>query len=136
MLLSNTTSLATADALQTASVINLIQQNTYIVFVVLGDDEAASNLVQIADNLSLGHSGQVDRKVVWLKDRTILKNESLAYLNTLEGYDDSKYDETIGYVLSPVRHEAKYVFCVGDSMTNYDVTKAYWKASLKESDAV
>ena len=78
--------------------------------------------------------GQVDRKVVWIQDREILKTESLDYLNTMDGYDASNYDQTVGFVLSPVHHETKYVFIEGDSMTNFDITKAYWKASLRERE--
>lgn len=136
MALTNTTILNTSDSQQTSAVIDLIEQNTFIVFIVLGNSDTANSLVTTADTLSLGHSGQVDRKVVWIQDRNFLKTESLAYLNTMEGYTTSTYDQTVGYVLSPVHHETKYVFLDGDAMTNYDVTKAYWKASLRErSDA-
>ena len=113
---------------------SLIEDNSFIVFVILGDNDIAKELVEKADILADGHSGRIARKVAWAKDHEILREDCLNYLNTFPDYDETKFEQTLAYVLSPRLHECKYVFYDGDSINGFTVSKAYWKASLRERE--
>ena len=47
--------------------INLIQDNNFIVFVVMGDNAHEKELVERADLLADDHVGKIERKVAWAK---------------------------------------------------------------------
>lgn len=111
---------------------DFIEDERTINFIVLGDDADANTLVEKADTFSLGHSGKIERKVAWIKDHQTLRDLCIQYVSTFPDYDSSKYDETLGFTLSPKFHECKYVFMNGDTIDNFSVSRAYWKASLRE----
>jgi len=111
---------------------DFIEDDRIINFIVLGDDANAKTLVQKADLLADDHTGKIERKVAWIKDHQTLKDQTLKYLKSFPGYDATKYDQTLGYTLSPKFHECKYVFLNGDPIGDINVSKAYWKASLRE----
>lgn len=114
--------------------IEFIEDDRIINFIVLGDDADANTLVEKADLLADDHTGKIERKVAWIKDREVLSEASLEYVKTFPEYDDSKYDQTLGYTLSPKYHECKFVFLKGDPIQDSNVSKAYWKASLRERE--
>ena len=108
-------------------------ENAFIInFIVLGEDGDSLKIVEKADLLADGHTGKIERKVAWIKDRALLKDLCMEYLNTFPGYDLSTYDKTTGFTLSPKFHECKYVFLEGNPTEDFNISKAYWKASLRE----
>ena len=113
---------------------SLIEDESTIVFVVIGDDSTAEQLIMSADILADGHTGKIVRKAAWIKDHELLKEDCLFYLKTFEGYDATRYEQTLAYVISPRHHECKYVFFDGDPIASFNVSKAYWKASLRERE--
>lgn len=108
-----------------------IEDDRIINFIVLGDDDNAKSLVEEADLQADGHSGKIERRVAWIKDHQTLRDLSLEYLKTMPEYN-GEYDQTLGYTLSPKFHECKYVFMNGDPIADFNVSKAYWFASLRE----
>ena len=109
-----------------------IKNGSIINFIVLGDDANANKIVESADRLADDHTGKIERKVAWIKDHVTLKDLCITYLSTFPDYDASGYDTTLAFTLSPKHHECKYVFLAGDPIEDFNVSKAYWKASLRE----
>jgi len=132
--LENTLIIEASDTAAESKFTDLIENNNFIIFVVLGDSAHSQTLVQTADILADDHTGKIERRVAWIKVRDQLKDTCLAYLKTLSTYDPSDYDDTIGFVLSPRHHECDYVFLEGDEISDFTVGKAYWKASLRERE--
>lgn len=132
MELLNTLVIDPADPQHQEKFINLIEDNTFIVFVVLGYDAVAKKVVERADIFADDHTGRIARKVAWAKDHEILKADCLNYLKTFPDYDETKYEQTFAFVLSPKHHECKFVFLDGDPTDDFNISKAYWKASLRE----
>lgn len=110
----------------------LIQNNNFIVFVAIGSTDQCKNMVQRADELADGSPGNIPRKVAWIPNSDVLKTESLAYLKTFDGFQEADYPNVIAYTLSPKWHEAKFIIRNADTVDDVLISKAYWKASLRE----
>jgi len=111
-----------------------LENGLIINFIVLGNDANALKIVERADVLADDHTGKIERKVAWIKDHQTLKDLCLEYLKTFPDYDASTYDQTLAFTLSPKHHECKYVFFSGDPIEDFNISKAYWKASLRERE--
>lgn len=133
MELLNTLIIDSGDDAKRSEFISLIQDNSYIVFVVLDKDEDSKALVEEADRIADDHQGRHSRRVAWIEDRSLLQSDCLAYLKSFKnGFEDGKYENVLGFTLSPVWHETKFILMKGDPADSVDVSYAYWKASLSE----
>ena len=114
----------------------LINDNSFIVFIVFGNDDAAKALVELADFIADDHQGKFARRVIWVQDKAFLEEDTQDFLKTFDGDEpaDFEWDDVLAFVLSPRWHEAKYVFIKGDVCDDFQIAKAYWKASLRERE--
>ncbi len=110
----------------------LIHNNQFIVFVGIGSTDQCNQMMQRADELADGSPGNIPRKVVWIPNQDVLKDDSLAFLKTFEGFSETDYPNVIAYVISPKWHEAKFLIKSSDTVDDLLISKAFWKASLRE----
>ena len=67
---------------------SLIEGESTIVFVVIGEDSIAEQLNLRVDILADGHTGKIVRKAAWIKDHELLREDCLFYLKTFEDYEN------------------------------------------------
>lgn len=94
MALQHTTEIPLDDLPKAQALYQGLKNQKCILMIVLGDSKATQDGVQIADNLAPTSPGGFTRKVMWVKNHTVLKEELEPYLHAAEIIkDDTPYEE-------------------------------------------
>ena len=88
----------------------LIYDNKHIVFVVIGSKKKCKTILKWADLYANSSPQGVKRKVVWLANHSLLKDSCLELLKTSNNFKEDQYNNVLAFVLSPQKHQAKYIF--------------------------
>ena len=114
----------------------LIFDNSHVVFVVIGASNASKTVVEKADYYADGAPRRVLRKVIWVPDHELLKTDCLNLLASSPDFIPADYSKVMAFTLSPRWHETKYIIWKDDTVDDFLISQAYWKASLRERAAV
>jgi len=114
---------------------NFIHASHHICLVVIGKDERAEFLVELADFHAQFTFFDVTRKVIWLPDHDTFRSQCLALLKTDPDFDESTYEKVRIFSLSPIEDEAKMII-MNEELRNRNITsilikKAFWVAGIK-----
>ncbi len=115
---------------------SLIFDNTYVVFVVIGTSNACKTVVEKADYYADDAARRVLRKVAWVPNHELLNTDCLDLLASFSGFLPADYSKVMAFTLSPRWHETKFIIWKDDTVDDFLISQAYWKASLRERAAV
>jgi len=131
MLLERTTIIPTDDKIKAQELFrSAIDEKDVLVLVVLGDDETANTVVKEADRVADIVIAGFGRKVIWIKDKTILEVE----IKALEKGDvDISNEDLSGIVAFSVSLDKTVMYIIRD--TDDDIEFRVEEAFLAAGEA-
>lgn len=118
MSLPNTTKIDTTTENPETALAELLETNNILLFII-GNSEAISDWVQIADQLAPTSPTGINRKVVWIVNHNIL-NEQLEIKLSDSGSDIS-YDQVLSFCLTLLPNRTAHTILDQNSQLGYVV---------------
>jgi hypothetical protein len=111
---------------------DMIFENEFIVFVVIGTDHISKKIVERADSFADDRPRKVVRKVIWVPNHDLLRSECLELLTTSAGFQANDYEKVLAFVLSPRLHETKDIIWRDETVDDLRIGYAYVRAGKRE----